>query len=98
MALILGLLLFSFIVTSVCIVPFINTLYALKFQRKNKKSKDMLNKIKYKTPPAAWFYNLILEPLLGLYRTIYMDDPGKVMNFRRYQKPISDIYDQVYLF
>ncbi|OGN02465.1 MAG: hypothetical protein A2655_01945 [Candidatus Yanofskybacteria bacterium RIFCSPHIGHO2_01_FULL_43_42] len=62
------------------------------------KSKDMLNKIKYRTPPASRFYNLFLESLLGLYRTIYMDDPGKVMNFRRYQKHISEIYDQVYLF
>ncbi len=62
------------------------------------KSRDMLQKIKYKTSPASRFYNLIFEPLFGLYRTIYMDDPGKVMNFRRYQKPVSEIYDQVYLF
>ena len=33
LALLLGVLLFSFIVTSVCIVPFINVLYDLKFQR-----------------------------------------------------------------
>jgi phospho-N-acetylmuramoyl-pentapeptide-transferase len=41
MGLILGLLLFSFILTSVLIVPFINLLYKLKFQRKNDKTQDM---------------------------------------------------------
>lgn len=40
MALILGLLLFSFIVTSLGIVPFINLLYQLKFQRANQITKD----------------------------------------------------------
>lgn len=40
--LILGLLLFSFIMTSVVIVPFINMLYALRFQRKKQaKTKDV---------------------------------------------------------
>ena len=62
------------------------------------KSKDMLANIKYRKPSASRFYNLFLEPMLGLYRTIYMDDPGKVMNFRSYQKPIGSVYDQVYLF
>ena len=61
------------------------------------KGADMLANIAYKIPLASRFYNLFFEPLLGLYRTIYMDDPGKVMNFRCYQKPISDIYDQIYL-
>ncbi|MBD3250559.1 MAG: hypothetical protein GF381_03265 [Candidatus Pacebacteria bacterium] len=44
-ALFLGLLIFSFILTSVAIIPFINTLYALKFQRaKQDKTKDMFGK------------------------------------------------------
>ncbi|HAV14998.1 MAG TPA: hypothetical protein DCX25_01590 [Candidatus Pacebacteria bacterium] len=74
MALILGLLLFSFIVTSVCIVPFINTLYALKFQRKNKKSKDMfgfatpifdaLHKHKTGTPIGAGLLLIAVVSLL----------------------------------
>lgn len=38
--LILGVLLFSFIVTSIAIVPFINTLYRLKFQRAQQKTRD----------------------------------------------------------
>ncbi len=40
LALVLGVLLFSFIVTSVLIVPFINTLYALRFQRAEQKTRD----------------------------------------------------------
>ncbi len=36
----LGILLFSFIVTSVLIVPFINTLYRLKFQRAKQVTRD----------------------------------------------------------
>jgi phospho-N-acetylmuramoyl-pentapeptide-transferase len=44
MALILGLLLFSFIVTSIAIVPFINLLYNLKFQRAEQKTIDAFGK------------------------------------------------------
>lgn len=44
MALYLGLLLFSFSITSVLIVPFINLLYRLKFLRKIQKTKDFLGK------------------------------------------------------
>jgi phospho-N-acetylmuramoyl-pentapeptide-transferase len=40
LALLLGLLLVSFIVTSLLIVPFINTLYYLRFQRANQKTRD----------------------------------------------------------
>ena len=44
MALTLGLLLFSFIVTSISIVPFINLLYKIKFQRANQITKDAFGK------------------------------------------------------
>lgn len=40
MQLVLGLLIFSFCVTSALIVPFINTLYRLKFQRRKQVTKD----------------------------------------------------------
>ncbi|HOZ80620.1 MAG TPA: hypothetical protein PK370_00170 [Candidatus Woesebacteria bacterium] len=40
----LGLLLFSFICTSVLVVPFINILYHLKFQRQKQKTLDFQNK------------------------------------------------------
>lgn len=42
MSLLLALLLFSFAVTSLLIVPFINLLYFLKFQRRLQKTKDPL--------------------------------------------------------
>lgn len=44
MALVLGLLLFSFIVTSVVIVPFVNLLYQLKFQRAQQVTTDAFGK------------------------------------------------------
>lgn len=45
-ALILGLLIFSFIITSIAVVPFINLLYALKFQRlKQERTKDVFGKL-----------------------------------------------------
>ncbi|KKT65455.1 MAG: Phospho-N-acetylmuramoyl-pentapeptide-transferase [Candidatus Woesebacteria bacterium GW2011_GWA2_44_33] len=40
MALVLGLLIVSFLLTAVLIVPFINLLYQLKFQRRRQKTKD----------------------------------------------------------
>ncbi len=40
----LGLLLFSFICTSLIVVPFINLLYRLKFQRRDQKTLDFQNK------------------------------------------------------
>lgn len=44
MKLSLGILIFSFIVTSIAIVPFINTLYFIKFQRRKQKTLDALGK------------------------------------------------------
>lgn len=44
MHLYLGLLLFSFLSTSILVVPFINLLYRLKFQRQSQKTLDFQNK------------------------------------------------------
>src|SRR3989344_1214405 len=44
MSLLLGLLIFSFIVTSLLIVPFINALFAIKFQRRDQQTKDAFGK------------------------------------------------------
>lgn len=44
MALLLGLLILSFSLTSVLIVPFINTLYALRFQRRIQHTRDPMEK------------------------------------------------------
>lgn len=40
----LGLLLFSFLITSILVVPFINLLYKLKFQRQHQETTDFQNK------------------------------------------------------
>lgn len=40
----LGLLLFSFLTTSIMVVPFVNLLYRLKFQRQKQKTLDFQNK------------------------------------------------------
>lgn len=42
MALYLGLLIFSFLITSILVVPFINFLYKLRFLRRQQKTKDFL--------------------------------------------------------
>jgi len=44
MALLLGLLIFSFVITSISLVPFINLLYKLRFTRKKQITKDAFNK------------------------------------------------------
>ncbi len=45
MALLLGLLIFSFVVTSISLVPFINLLYKLKFTRRAQVTRDAFNKL-----------------------------------------------------
>jgi phospho-N-acetylmuramoyl-pentapeptide-transferase len=50
----LGLLLFSFLLTSIIVVPFINLLYRLKFQRQKQKTLDFQNK---RTPIFDKFHN-----------------------------------------
>jgi phospho-N-acetylmuramoyl-pentapeptide-transferase len=45
MTLLLGILLFSFIVTSIAIVPYINLLYKLRFQRHRRGTKDAFGKL-----------------------------------------------------
>lgn len=45
LALFLGLLIFSFIVTSLAIVPFIDLLYHLKFQRARQTTRDLFGKL-----------------------------------------------------
>jgi len=75
LALLLGLLIVSFIVTSVFIVPFINTLYALKFQRAQQKTRDAFgaltpifdsfHKIKAGTPVGGGL--LVIAVVSGLF-------------------------------
>lgn len=53
-ALLLGLLIFSFISTSLLLIPFINLLYKLRFQRRDQKTKDVFDK---PTPIFDSFHN-----------------------------------------
>ncbi len=50
----LGLLLFSFFITSILVVPFINLLYKLKFQRQKQKTLDFQNE---RTPTFDKFHS-----------------------------------------
>lgn len=66
-------------------------MYALKFS-------EFFNRDRFKPKLASLFFNKILEPLLGLRKTIYLQyGDGRVFNITRYQKPLEEIFDQVYL-
>ena len=53
----------------------------------------------FKFTKASFFYNKLFEPLLGLHRTVFKQGgDGHVGNLLRFQKPVTDIYDKVYLF
>lgn len=76
---IIGLLLFSFLITSILIVPFINTLYHLKFQRAKQKTVDAFGK---RTPIFDMFHNskagvpvggglLVIMVVAGLFAIIF---------------------------
>ena len=68
-----------------------DTMYALNFS-------DFFKQADFKTKPASVFFNKILEPMLGLFRTVYLQcGDGRVFNITRYNKPLENIFDQVYL-
>ena len=47
---------------------------------------------------AGWFYNKFFEPLLGLNKTVFSHYGGEdKFVFIKYQKPIEEVYDEVYL-
>lgn len=74
LALLLGLLLVSFLVTSILIVPFINTLYFLKFQRAQQNTRDAFgmltpifdsfHKIKAGTPVGGGLLVIVVVSVL----------------------------------
>jgi phospho-N-acetylmuramoyl-pentapeptide-transferase len=55
MSLLLGLLIFSFITTAILIVPFIDLLYKLRFQRRPQKTRDVFGRL---TPIFNHFHRL----------------------------------------
>lgn len=66
-------------------------MYALKFS-------EFFKTVDFKTKPASLFFNKIIEPLLGLFMTVYLQNgDGKTFNITRYERSLEDIFDQVYL-
>ncbi len=51
------------------------------------------------TPFSTRLFNLVLEPLLGLYKTIYKQyADGRVLNIHRYRHSLEEVYDSVFIF
>lgn len=50
----------------------------------------------YFTRIGPRFYHSVTQPLLGLERSIFYEDPVRVANYDRYLKAVNDLYDQVY--
>lgn len=51
------------------------------------------------TPFGARLFNLILEPLLGLHRSVYRQyADGRVLNIHRYRRSLEEIYDSIFVF
>lgn len=46
---------------------------------------------------ASWFYNKIWEPFLGLNKTVFQLYDNKKLFVIRYQKPINDVFDKVFI-
>lgn len=46
---------------------------------------------------ASWFYNKVLEPLLGLYKTLFLLYGNGELYVTRYQKPINDIFSRIFI-
>lgn len=52
----------------------------------------------FKFSKASWFFNKILEPTLGLNKTLFMTYAPGCTAITRYQKPINTIFDNVIIF
>ncbi len=52
----------------------------------------------FHTPLGARFFNYVVEPLLGLYRTRFQEyADGRVLNIARYELPPEKLYDEVFV-
>lgn len=82
MAFLLGLLIFSFIVSSLLLIPFINLLYRLRFKRQKQKTRDIFGKLtpifdrlhanKVGTPVGGGLLTLILVPIFFVLALLLM--------------------------
>ncbi len=57
-----------------------------------------LNQEQYRSRLGAKFFNLILEPILGIERTEYLEDKKRIANVYRYARPLNDIFDAVWVY
>lgn len=54
--------------------------------------------VNFRQNKAGLFYNKILEPLLGLHRTLFFSQAGgDIFNLTRYQRPLNELYEEVYI-
>lgn len=54
--------------------------------------------VNFRQNKAGFFYNHFFEPLLGLSRTLFFSQAGgDIFNLTRYQKPLNELYDEVYI-
>jgi len=59
-------------------------------------SLERFNDVDFKVTKSSFLYNLILEPLLRLNRTIFMYyKDGKLININRYILPIDELYNKI---
>lgn len=104
LALSLGFLIFSFITTSLAIIPFINLLYKLKFQRAKQETKDAFGKL---TPIFDQFHGkkvgtpvgggllviMIVSGLFGLILPIFSVMGIEVTSvYANYQKEVNVLF------
>ncbi|PJE51046.1 MAG: hypothetical protein COV29_02110 [Candidatus Yanofskybacteria bacterium CG10_big_fil_rev_8_21_14_0_10_36_16] len=61
-------------------------------------SLDFVDLASFKINKANRFYKNILEPLLGLNKTLFFNDIKSGINIRRLVSPVNDVYDEIYLF
>jgi len=59
---------------------------------------DILRGEKLRIRPTVRIFSLLIEPLLGLYPSIYKEyRDGRVNNIVRFVRPATEIYDRIYL-
>jgi hypothetical protein len=77
-------------------ISFINSgVFELNYELKHS---SVFNDKIFRFLMASVFYNKILEPLLGLNRTMFLQyEGGKIYNIDRYEKALNSIYDIVFV-
>ncbi|MBI4160776.1 MAG: hypothetical protein HY506_02605 [Candidatus Yanofskybacteria bacterium] len=53
---------------------------------------------RYRRRLGAIFFNRVMEPVLGIKRTHYFEDKRRIANVYRYQRPLNDIFDHVWVY